>query len=87
VNQLPLQNVRVLAQMRTAHAARVVAVSKASFDQFSALAQETFPFGALQSLPVCVDHLLLRFLARPMPLARLLFLRNVGADAGGLHLF
>jgi hypothetical protein len=73
--------------MRPAHASRVVAVSKASFDQLSALTQETFPFGALQSLPVCVDDLLLRFLACPMPLARLLFLRNVGADAGGLHLF
>ena len=74
-------------QMRPSHAASVIAVREASFDQFSALAQETFPFGALQSLPVYVDDLLLRFLARPMPLARLLFLRNVGADAGGLHLF
>ena len=87
MNQLPLQNIRVFAQVRSAQAAGVVTVREASFDQFSALAQKMFPFGALESLAVLVNGLLLPFLACPMPLARLLFLGNVGADAGGLHLF
>src|SRR5674476_114246 len=73
--------------MRPSHAASVIAVREASFDQFPALAQQLFAFGALHSLAVLVDGLLLPFLARPMPLPRLLPLGNVGADAGGLRLF
>jgi hypothetical protein len=52
VNQLSLQNIRVFAQVRSAHAAGVVTMREASFDQFSALAQKMFPFGALESLAV-----------------------------------
>src|SRR5674476_1553749 len=73
--------------MRPSHAASVIAVREASFDQFPALAQQLFAFGALHSLAVLVDGLLLPFLTRPMPLPRLLPLGNVGADAGGLRLF
>ena len=77
----------MLAQMCASHAAGVVIVGEASFDQFSTLAQETLPFGTLESLAVLVDGWLLPFLAHPMPLARLLLLGNVSADADGLHLF
>ena len=87
MNQLPLQNVRVFAQMCASHAPGVVTMREASFDQFSALAQETLSFGKLESLAVRVDGFLLPFLTRPMPLARLLLLGNVGADADALHLF
>ena len=73
--------------MRSAHAAGVVTMREATFDQFSALTQETFAFGTLESLPVGIDGLLLSLLAGPMPLAGLLLLGNIGADADGLHLF
>jgi hypothetical protein len=58
VNQLPLQNIRVFAQVRSAYAAGVVTMCEAPFDQFAALAQETLPFGALQSLPIAAEFLM-----------------------------
>jgi hypothetical protein len=39
MNQLPLEDVRVLAQVRTPHASGVVAMREAAFDQLSAPSQ------------------------------------------------
>jgi hypothetical protein len=47
VDQLPFQNVRVLAQMRASHTARVVAMREAPLNPFSALTQKVLALGTL----------------------------------------
>src|SRR5271157_5469723 len=85
MNQLPLQNVFVSAEVRTPHAAGVVAVREAALDQLAAPPQQTLAVLAPHPPPVRIHRLLLTLLARPIPQPLLLLLRNVAAKLVTLH--
>src|SRR6266704_4881267 len=63
-----------------------VAVRKAPLDQRAPLPKQVLAIGAVHPPPVRIDRLLLLVLALPMPLARLLLLRNIRSYFRALHL-
>jgi hypothetical protein len=72
VNQLPLENIVVSAQMSSPHTAGIVAMREAPLDQFASLAQQALAIVPRYPLPVGVDGLLFILLFDPVPLSRLL---------------
>ena len=69
MNQLPLEDVVVLAQMRAPHASCVVAMRKAAFHQLAAPPQKARAVVALHPSPVGVHRLLLAGFALPVAAA------------------
>ncbi len=67
MDQLPLVDVVVLAQMRTPHAAGVVAVSEAAFHQLAAPPEQALAVIALHPPPIRVHRLLLAGFTLPVP--------------------
>ena len=59
MNQLPLEDVLVFAQVRSSHAASVIAVGKTAFHQFSAPAKQAPAVVALDASAVGIHRLLL----------------------------
>ena len=86
MDQEPLENVAVFSQMRSPHAAGLIAVGEGPLDQLATLAQKLFSLRSLQASPIGVDHFPLCFLADPVPFASLLLLGNISADTSSLHL-
>src|SRR6516164_2955390 len=84
VDQLPLQNVIVSAQVGAPHAARVVAMRKAAFHQLAAPPQYALAVLTLHPPPILVYRLLFGPLALPLPSSSLLLLRHVAAHLIGL---
>jgi hypothetical protein len=59
IDQLPLEDVIVFAQVRTPHPASVAAVRESALDQLSAPSQQALAVDALDAPPVGVHRLLL----------------------------
>src|SRR5438309_2169359 len=72
VNQLPLEDVLVSAQMSSPHSSGIVTMREAPLDQLASLAQQTLAVVPRYPLPVGVYGLLFILLSDPVPLARLL---------------
>src|SRR6516164_236143 len=85
VDQLPLQNVIVSAQVGAPHAARVVAMRKAAFHQLAAPPQYALAVLTLHPPPILVYRLLFGPLALPLASSSLLLFRNVAAHLIALH--
>src|SRR5436309_189294 len=84
MNQHPLENVLVPAQMRPPHATGVVEMREGAFDPLAALPHQAAPAWPAQAPTIAIDgRPRVRFF-RPMasPSVRL---GNVGADADGLE--
>src|SRR5579862_6965198 len=79
MDQLPLENIVVLAQMRSPHSTCLVAMGEAAFDQLSPPSQQALAIVALDPPPVVVYRLLLTGLAFPFALPLLSSLRKVAA--------
>ena len=72
MNQLPLEDVLVAAQMSSPHSSGIVTVREAPLDQLASLAQQALAIVPRYPLPVGVDSLLFILLPNPVPLAGLL---------------
>ena len=57
MNQEAFQDVRVAAQMRAPHPARVVEMRKRAFDPFAALAHQAVDQGLIAVIPLITDDL------------------------------
>ena len=79
MDQLPLEDVVMFAQVRAPHPAGIVTVREAAFHQFAASPEQTLPVVALYPPPIGLHRLLLTGLALPLPPALLLPLRDVTA--------
>ena len=80
VNQQPLENIRVTAQMRAPHAARVIEVREGAFDPFAALAHQAASAGPADPSPIAIDRRLGLGRLRPIA-ATAVWFRDVRADA------
>src|SRR4029077_15939460 len=85
MHQLPLQNVLPPPQMAAPHAAGLVAVREAAFDELPAPSEKALAVPPPPPPPVGVHRLLLGRLARPVPPPFRFLLRNVTAHPVRLH--
>src|ERR1035441_2853424 len=85
MNQLPLEDVLVAAQMSSPHSSGIVTMREAPLDQLASLAQQALAIVPRYPLPVGVDGLLFILLSDPVPFARLLLFGNVSPNAGFFH--
>src|SRR6266852_1023090 len=61
MDQEPLENGAVFSQMRSPHAAGLIAVGEGPLDQLATLAQKLFSLRSLQASPIGVDQFPARF--------------------------
>src|ERR1700675_3104908 len=84
LNQQALQDIRVAAQMRAAHAPGVIEMRERAFDPLAALAHQTPAAWSSNPATIAIDRCL--GLGRLRPIASSpIRLRNVGPDAHGVE--
>ena len=85
MDQLPLQDVLVSAQVAAPHGTGFIAVCEAAFHHLAAPPEQALAVVAAHPSPVLVDRLLFVLLALPVAPPLLLLLRNVTAYFVTLH--